>query len=207
VGARCCRIKSRLSVAEGRPYAEGSVKGKAAVLVPLFDNEDDGISVWLTKRSSTAVTTHQGEISLPGGKAEKNETSVHTALREAFEEIGVTDCRVLGELNPVLSKHGLLVTPVVSVVPSSFKATAQTAEVDVCFRAPLSVFRENTNIHRTAIVDLFGLPTTIHFFDYVDEDGQEHCVWGLTAFILIQVAKVVFASQSQGEVTSMSNKL
>ena len=68
-------------------------RGKAAVLVPLFeDNQDSqtgGLSVWLTKRSSTKVSTHRGEIAFPGGKAEEKETPEETARREAKEEVGL----------------------------------------------------------------------------------------------------------------------
>jgi hypothetical protein len=35
----------------------------------------------------------------------------------------------------------------------------------------------------------------VHFFSYVDEHNQEHVVWGLTAYILIEVASIVYGRQ------------
>ena len=71
----------------------------ASVLVPLqFEN-----STWqviLTRRSMN-MKKHSGQISFPGGKFEDNDKSLDTtALREAFEEIGLTSFNVslLGSL-------------------------------------------------------------------------------------------------------------
>lgn len=49
---------------------------------------------------------------MPGGKRDEGDRDdTHTALREAEEEIGLTDVEVLGSLRPVLSKHHLSVYP------------------------------------------------------------------------------------------------
>lgn len=61
---------------------------------------------------------HSGQISLPGGKAEPGELPVQTALREAYEEIGVQPefVRVLGTLSQFyVIPSNILVTPVVGV--------------------------------------------------------------------------------------------
>ena len=94
---------------------------RAAVLVGLFPHPSTGeVNVLLTLRSSL-LNSHSGEVALPGGKADEADggDDVTTALREAEEEVGLrrTDVRVLGRINRVLSKNGLLVTPVVGVVP------------------------------------------------------------------------------------------
>src|SRR5262245_58256035 len=61
----------------------------AAVLVPLYETEDDVIVV-LTKRPET-MPSHQGEIAFPGGKFDPahDRDLRATALREAQEEIGL----------------------------------------------------------------------------------------------------------------------
>ena len=47
-----------------------------------------------------------GEVALPGGKTDETDRDhVHTALREAEEELGMRDVEVLGSLKPILSKH------------------------------------------------------------------------------------------------------
>lgn len=55
-----------------------------------------------------------GEVALPGGKRDEADASdIHTALREAHEELGLPPDRVqvLTILRPVLSKHLLSVGP------------------------------------------------------------------------------------------------
>eukprot|EP00955_Chlamydomonas_euryale_P072941 361570-Chlamydomonas_euryale.AAC.11 len=90
---------------------------RAAVLVPLFECGGE-VRVVLTQRSHR-LSTHQGEVCLPGGKRDEADADdVATALREAHEELALApaDARVLATLQPVLSKHFLSVTPVVAAV-------------------------------------------------------------------------------------------
>ncbi|RID61910.1 hypothetical protein BRARA_E01018 [Brassica rapa] len=80
---------------------------KAAVLICLFEGDDGDLRVILTKRAS-GLSTHSGEVSLPGGKAEegdKDDDGV-TATREADEEIGLHPSLVdvVAFLEPFLSQ-------------------------------------------------------------------------------------------------------
>ena len=64
----------------------------------------------LTSISFTWISV-LGEVSLPGGKRDDTDRDdVHTALREAEEELGISQVEVLGVLKPVLSKHHLSVS-------------------------------------------------------------------------------------------------
>ncbi|HUV52394.1 MAG TPA: CoA pyrophosphatase, partial [Dehalococcoidia bacterium] len=61
---------------------------KSAVLIPIYENKGDQHFV-LTKRAQ-GVMYHKGQISFPGGAYDKEDGELRaTALREAFEEIGV----------------------------------------------------------------------------------------------------------------------
>jgi 8-oxo-dGTP pyrophosphatase MutT (NUDIX family) len=73
---------------------------RSAVLVPLF--EDDGLHAVFTKRRSD-LKRHAGEISFPGGRQDDDDRDlVHTALREAHEEIGLDPeaVEIVGALPP-----------------------------------------------------------------------------------------------------------
>jgi 8-oxo-dGTP pyrophosphatase MutT (NUDIX family) len=60
----------------------------AAVLVPVYKDEEGYLKVVLIRRSRDGV--HGGEIALPGGKRNSQDHSLTaTALREAKEEIGI----------------------------------------------------------------------------------------------------------------------
>jgi 8-oxo-dGTP pyrophosphatase MutT (NUDIX family) len=73
----------------------------AAVLVPLFEREGEMHAVFTKRRDD--MRRHPGEISFPGGREDPTDDDlVHTALREAEEEIGLpTDAvEILGALQP-----------------------------------------------------------------------------------------------------------
>jgi 8-oxo-dGTP pyrophosphatase MutT (NUDIX family) len=73
----------------------------AAVLVPLFERDGELHAVFTRRRED--LRRHPGEISFPGGREDDTDHDlVHTALREAEEEIGlpIDAVDVLGALQP-----------------------------------------------------------------------------------------------------------
>ena len=71
------------------PSAPPSYLGrKAAVLIPVIEIEQQ-LHLILTRRPMH-LRHHPGQISFPGGKVEPDDiNAIHTALREAHEEIGL----------------------------------------------------------------------------------------------------------------------
>ncbi|XP_011027717.1 PREDICTED: nudix hydrolase 15, mitochondrial-like isoform X2 [Populus euphratica] len=62
---------------------------RAAVLICIFEGNGGELRVILTQRSSQ-LSSHSGEVALPGGKREEGDADdIATALREAKEEIGL----------------------------------------------------------------------------------------------------------------------
>ncbi|KAF4388863.1 hypothetical protein F8388_019042 [Cannabis sativa] len=79
---------------------------RAAVLVCIFQGDGGDLRVILTKRSSN-LSTHSGDVALPGGKADEGDANdVETALREAHEEIGLDPSlvNVVTVLHPFFTK-------------------------------------------------------------------------------------------------------
>lgn len=73
----------------------------------------------LTLRAS-GLSTHGGEVAFPGGRRDPEDPDlIFTALREAEEEIGLPPglVEVIGPLSPLISLHGIRVTPYVGVIP------------------------------------------------------------------------------------------
>ncbi|XP_071935135.1 nudix hydrolase 15, mitochondrial-like [Coffea arabica] len=167
---------------------------RAAVLICLFEGDAGEFRVILTKRSSR-LSTHSGEVALPGGKAEEADANdAETATREAKEEIGLDPSlvNVVTCLEPFLSKHLLRVIPVIGILSDrrAFTPTPNAAEVEAVFDAPLEMFLKDEN--RTSEErEWMGDKYLIHFFDY-EMDGKNYLVWGLTAGILIRAASVVY---------------
>ncbi|XP_061532557.1 hypoxanthine-guanine phosphoribosyltransferase-like isoform X3 [Phycodurus eques] len=87
-----------------------------------------------------SLRTSAGEVCFPGGKRDPSDKDeVHTALREAHEEIGLLpgDVHVICTLPPVIAKNALLVTPVAGFIPESFQARPNPAEVSAVLTVPL----------------------------------------------------------------------
>ncbi|XP_052200740.1 nudix hydrolase 15, mitochondrial-like isoform X1 [Diospyros lotus] len=175
-----------------QPQRVGS--GRAAVLICLFEGDDGDLRVILTKRSSR-LSTHSGEVALPGGKAEEGDADdVETAIREAKEEIGLDPSlvNVVTVLEPFLSKYCIRVTPVIGILydKRAFSPTPDVAEVEEVFDVPLEMFIKVEN-WRANEIEWMGAKHLLHYFDY-ETDSKEFVIWGLTARILIRAASIVY---------------
>lgn len=174
------RIKTKLADFSPRRFPSDSPQ--ASVLIALT-NEIDDPAVVLTKRASK-LSTHSGEIAFPGGKQDKTDTDLlHTALREAHEEVDLhpDQVEVLGSLGQVMSKHGLQVTPWVGVIPQEVTLTPNPSELDEVFRVPLSFFLEDKR-YCTDEIRFRGKTLYVPAWDY-----NGHIIWGLTAYMLVEL--------------------
>ncbi|KAL1204601.1 Nudix hydrolase 15 [Cardamine amara subsp. amara] len=167
---------------------------RAAVLICIFEGDGGDLRVILTKRSSR-LSTHSGEVSLPGGKAEEDDKDDWmTATREAEEEIGLDPSLVdvVTYLEPFLSKHLLRVIPVIGILrdKNKFNPIPNPGEVEAVFDAPLEMFLKDEN-RRSEKREWLGEKYLIHYFDYRTGD-KDYMIWGLTAGILIRAASVTY---------------
>lgn len=164
------RIRRTLHLPEYRP---------AAVLVGLTREADPRIL--LTLRSS-ALPTHQGQISFPGGSLEVSETVVEAALREAWEEVGLpsAEVTVLGELDDVFTPAGFHVTPVLARLNPQLHLTL-SGEVETIVLPPLSELR---TLERPAEERIGPDGTRFLLYRY---PWQGHEIWGMTARVIHEV--------------------
>lgn len=157
----------------------------SAVLIALFQGEE-GTEVVLTRRSQQ-LTNHKGEISFPGGRIDKHETAVDTALREAYEEINLSPDRVeiVGQLSAtstlVSNSH---IVPVIARLRDKPSLEIRNAEVDRVLSVPLNeLIRSDTYSQ-----EYWGAPSSehcLHFFHLDDET-----IWGITGRLLYQLLTV-----------------
>nr|WP_201468650.1 CoA pyrophosphatase [Microbacterium hydrocarbonoxydans] len=140
------------------------------------------LDVLLQRRAAT-LSSHPGQVSFPGGRAETADAdAVATALREAEEETGLDPAGVeilatLPELPLAASNH--VVTPVLGWwrSPSRVAAVDHAETVDV-FRVPVAQLLEPANRH-TSTIHRMGRSWKGPAFDI---DGT--IVWGFTAMVL-----------------------
>ena len=161
-------------------YPEPDERPMAAVLAPLYEDDEGDIRVVLTKRPDT-MPTHAGHISFPGGRPQpEDDGPVSTALREASEEVGIDaeQVEVLGFLSPIDTvEFSLLVVPVVARIST-----------------PLGLIpseREVTRIYTPLLRDLadeaawWHLPWNGWKVWYYDLEGDT--LWGATARMVRQL--------------------
>lgn len=154
----------------------------AAVLIPVVAH-DDGATIILTRRTDH-LTSHAGQVAVPGGKIDPEDASPEAAaLREADEEIGLAADFVdpIGALDAYLTNSGYHITPVLSVVRPGFRLTLNEGEVADAFEVPLRFLMSPEN-HRRASRIFKGVERSFYEMPY-----GERYIWGVTAGILRQV--------------------
>src|SRR5262249_14608931 len=113
------RLRDSLHDHPSRSLEAGALMLKeAAVLAPVFLRDDEPWAL-LTRRPET-LRKPPGQVAFPGGGREPQDTTpLHTALREAKEELGIPPERVevLGMLGTMPTVTGFFVTPFVGAIP------------------------------------------------------------------------------------------
>ncbi len=152
---------------------------KAAVLIALTDEENPEVIYTLR---SNKVSSHQGEVSFPGGMQEESDTSlIMTALRESEEEIGLPqNCvKILGSLDTMVSRFNVSVTPFVGVIPGDVELNTSSEEIEACFKVPLSFLLKDKR-YRNDEVNRNGETFYMPAYKY-----SSYVIWGLTAMITV----------------------
>ncbi|MEM9411783.1 MAG: CoA pyrophosphatase, partial [Planctomycetota bacterium] len=115
-----------------RPEKLPGVGKIGAVLVLFYCGPNEELQFLLTKRSSR-LNHHAGQISLPGGRRDPNESIEQTAIRETVEEVNAsqTQIELLGRLEPVyIPPSDFTVHPMVAWYDPPIQFVAAEDEVE-----------------------------------------------------------------------------
>lgn len=137
------------------------------------------------------MNNHSGEVSFPGGGAEDDDNTLRdTALRETFEETGISisDVEILGKLDDEYSITNIKVTPYVGFVTKDLKEVnfkMDETEVERIFTVPVTYFY-NENIFWTENWVRNGEKREVYFYKFDDL-----IIWGLTGRILFKMLNLI----------------
>ena len=164
---------------------------RAAVLVPLFQKEGR-CHILFTKRTDQ-VRHHKGEISFPGGMFDEGDGDLRrTALREAFEEIGLKEdtVNILGALDDIVTITEFIVTPFVGVFPYPYPFELSPVEIAELIEVPFASLLDPDRFGEKEIIQI-GQKRTVQAYQY-----QHHNIWGATARILRQFLDLITSTSS-----------
>lgn len=165
------------------PQDRSRVK-RSSVLLLLFE-EDSQLKILLIKRP-LHMKHHAGQIALPGGRIEINETAIQTALRETHEEIGIDSekIEIIGKLTDFyVEVSRFQIQPIVGWLSSKPVLKINPEEVENIVFFP---------------VEKFAPPYDTEELDTITGKLQVPCVryqyeiiWGATAMILSELFDVL----------------
>ena len=158
----------------------------ASVLILIFPHKN----IWnffLTKRTNK-LKYHKGQISLPGGTKNIDETLEQTALRETEEEIGVNklDVSLIGKLTPYkVPVTPFKIFPFVGWTKTKPYTCPNVNEVQKIITVSVDslINKKNKKNKKISIKDT---DVSIPYFEL----ASEH-VWGATGCILNEFKKIL----------------
>jgi 8-oxo-dGTP pyrophosphatase MutT (NUDIX family) len=176
------QIKEILRAREPAVIEDGSSQYRqAAVLIPLFRDKDE-YKILFTKRTDR-VDEHKGQISFPGGSVDEGDASYkETALREAFEEVGLLreDVRILGRTDDSLTvASNFIIHPFVGFIPYPYPFEINSHEVKRLIEVPFGTFLEHRAATREDVYEFEGVLYEGPVYDY-----QGDIIWGASARIM-----------------------
>ena len=160
----------------------------AAVLALFYPNQNNEVSLLLTKRANY-IGTHSGQISFPGGKFEKSDLNLkETALRETFEEVGILQEKIdiVREITEVyIPPSNFSVTPYIGLLNNKplFKVNSEVAKI---IEIPFSDLLDDSRLASISITNSYMKETSVPCFNF---DGS--IIWGATAMILSEIKELL----------------
>jgi 8-oxo-dGTP pyrophosphatase MutT (NUDIX family) len=161
---------------------------KSAVLIILWVDHESLNTAFILRSEYDGF--HSNQIAFPGGKNEKSDQNlVHTALREANEEVGINPetVKVVGSLTPLfIPPSRFIVYPVIGITKNKPDFKTDPREVRTLLITDISKFLNIKNIvkHQFNIRN-----TTINDIPCYKMD--DHLIWGATAMILSELLEII----------------
>lgn len=158
---------------------------RAAVLALFFQKENNPHILLMQRNEYDGA--HSGQVCFPGGSIEgSDQNHIHTALREAHEELNVAPdhVEILGELSPLyIPPSKFLINPVVGIYKGEPLWKPDAFEVKDVLEVPVNVLLNNQNIKNGPVyAPSLKSKITVPYYQF------ENCtVWGATAMVISEL--------------------
>ena len=173
----------------------------SAVIIPILPTHPSfsnytSYQIIMTGRSPK-LKHHTGEMSFPGGKFDpkQDDSLKDTALRETYEEIGVSpeNIRIIGNLDdlPTLTGWTIRVFVAILEIPPDFKFKINQDEVSALVKIPIEYIAQDNLFYK------IPFPKDQNFsmlcFNYEDPElNQNFKIWGASAHMLQEFLKKLY---------------
>lgn len=165
---------------------------ESAVMLLLYPAGGSVHTLLIERPSYEGV--HSGQLALPGGRKEINDTDLmHTAIRETHEEIGVLISReqIIGNLSPVfIPPSRFLVHPFVAYLDSQPDFIPDAREVESLIEVNLALFTDDSVKQRRRIAVGENM-----FVDAPCYEIGDKLLWGATAMMFSELEAVLQREQ------------
>ncbi len=181
------RMAPRLGVEPFRSFEPSVNATPSSVLLLLVGNSIENLEILFTLRSSS-LPQHGNQISFPGGHRKRNETAIDSALRETYEEIGISPERIeiIGLLSDLfVPPSDTTITPVVGYLQSKPEIKLNLTEVSECFFIQLNYFLDDSNMQEE-IWNFGGNKVVVPLWRV----HPKVALWGATAMILTEFTEI-----------------
>jgi 8-oxo-dGTP pyrophosphatase MutT (NUDIX family) len=174
---------------EIRSLGVGSNAWRSSILFLFYpDEQGQPNTVFIQRPVYDGV--HSGQISFPGGRYEDTDSDLmHTALREAREEIGidVAQVEVIGKLTDLyIPPSNFLVCPFLAVAERRPVFRCDPSEVAAIIEIGLPALFLNEN-RKVATIQL----DLVHHVQVPCFTINGHTIWGATAMIISELLQVL----------------
>lgn len=174
-----------------KQYSDDMIKAnnpkESAVLALFYPDAENETKILLTLRASYKGM-HSAQISFPGGKKEMSDIHLkQTAIREAFEEVGIlqSDVLILKQMTDAyIPPSNFLVTPFIGMVDYQpvFKSNN---EVETIIEVKLADLLDDKNIVIKNMNTSYMKNVDVPCFKL-----NGYIVWGATAMILSEIKQL-----------------
>ncbi len=162
---------------------------KAAVMALFYPDLNKKTQLLLILRK-TYKGVHSNQVGFPGGKVEKEDSSLlTTALRETQEEVGVDplDITVIKELSNIyIPPSNFVVQPYLGLYLEPRPFIIQQREVESLLEVPIVDFLNENNLITQKLSTSYAKEIEVPAFKL-----NGYVVWGATAMMLNEIKELV----------------